>query len=1232
MNRTLGGIEGLLAGLLLAVLLAPAARAQLDLSQGPLFVGLNVEPNIMMAVDDSGSMDFEVLLPANDGAAWWNTTYQTFKGFDQNDAYVPGVLNFNAAGSANGTWKKYAYLFPNGTGQSVGRRGYGDGTNDHFAVPPFDEYGYLRSPAYNASYFDPSRTYTPWENLGGWTFADSDPAAACSDPTHCGATFDLTSNREVSTSNRVFRMFPGMTIPKGVRYLDWSDGTWKTATVDRPLTNADMPDPCGYSGCTYTGAGRGVAIGYFPATFYLPTSVPLPAGYGYSAVPAAVGLAPDGGALNRYEIKPENFSSAAAYNVAIRNFANWFTYYRKRHEATRGGIGAAFEGIRNFRVGAFTINNRVSPVPVRDLNVSADRDAFFKSVYENFLGTGGTPNREAVDHMGSELTRTGSGAPITQACQRNFGVLFTDGFATLSTPRSVGNVDGTWSSPFADTYSNTMADLAAYYYTTNLRPDLPAGQVPVPATCNASSPDPRLDCESNPHMNLFAVTLGTQGTIFGVDAAATADAYANPPVWPNANATRNPTQIDDLWHGTLDSRGAMLNVAVPSDLGAEFSALLGGIAQRVTSSSAIAANSTRLDTKTLVYQARFRTDDWTGQLLAYGLKSDGSLDALQWDAADLMPAAGARKIFTRDGAVPGAGGGIAFLWSDLSGAEQAALDTAPSGTTDGLGAQRLAWLRGDRTQEQQSGGAFRNRSAVLGDIVNSDPQFVGGQNFGYSALPAGTPGQDSYDAFRLSKLDSAGNAVAPMLYVGANDGMLHGFDGSTGVERFAYVPSTLIGELNQLSDPNYTHRYYVDGQIFVGDAYIDRNGTDRWASVLVGTTGAGGRTVFALDVTDPDNFGAGDVMWEFTDPDLGDVLGQPIVARMQDGTWVAIFGNGYNSDNQRAVLFIVKLADGTLLRKIDTGAGSASSPNGLATPALVADGTRTISTIYAGDLQGNLWKFDVSATSASSWGSAYTSSGTPVPLFQARDGDGNPQPITAPLEIGLHPDGGYMIYFGTGKYFENGDNIVGSAAQIQSFYGIWDRTTSPVGPITDPRATALTEQQILAETTPPGGAYEVRVTTDTAVDWSSKRGWFIDLLSPVNGREGERVVAAPVLRAGRIIFPTLIPSPNPCSFGGGSWLMELDAVNGQRLQIPPLDINQDGQLNDGDTVEIGTGDTAVAVSPSGVKSNEGIIRTPAVISAGEMEYKLESGTSGNVEVLRERGLFDRARGSWRQLR
>jgi type IV pilus assembly protein PilY1 len=227
-----------------------------------------------------------------------------------------------------------------------------------------------------------------------------------------------------------------------------------------------------------------------------------------------------------------------------------------------------------------------------------------------------------------------------------------------------------------------------------------------------------------------------------------------------------------------------------------------------------------------------------------------------------------------------------------------------------------------------------------------------------------------------------------------------------------------------------------------------------------------------------------------------------------------------------------------------------------------------------------------------------------------------------------------MISFGTGKFFETGDNVVGSPPQVHSFYGIWDKSTPSAitYPVAD-RQAVLTRQTILYEGQPANSNFNVRVTSQNPVNWASARGWYIDLQSPLLGGQGERVVSLPILRNGRVIFPTLIPSANPCEFGGSSWLMEIEAVTGSRLDQPPLDITEDGDIDDDDRVTVSIGGVTVTVPPSAVQAREGIIDTPAVVDTGDgKEIKIASGTSGNVEVLREAGSGERARGSWRQLR
>lgn len=676
------------------------------------------------------------------------------------------------------------------------------------------------------------------------------------------------------------------------------------------------------------------------------------------------------------------------------------------------------------------------------------------------------------------------------------------------------------------------------------------------------------------------------------------------------------------------------------------------IVARTGSASSVATNSTRLDTDTLIYQARFNSGDWHGELLAYRINSDGSIGSVMWDAGDQVPAAASRNIYTIDPTVLVGARGREFLWgsSYLTSAQMDSLNTNDGGVNDGLGQQRLAYLRGDSSEEQQNGGSlgFRDRSRVLGDIVNSDPWYVGVEDFGYDRLP-GTEGT-AYASFRAS---SAYRGRRKMLYVGANDGMMHGFDASNGAEVFAYVPNAVFPDLSALTSQNYDHQYFVDGQLRSGDAYIDPtgSGTKSWRTVLVGGTGAGGRAVFALDVTDPDDFttsaGSQRVLWEFSasdDAELGYSIGQAAVVRMADGSWAAIFGNGYNSQSERAQLFIVDLVEGTVIARLDTQAGSAAAPNGLTTPTPVdVDGDRIVEYVYAGDLLGNMWKFDVSDASSANWSVAYATAGVPTPMFTACDSASctgtNFQPITAKAQVGLHPDGGLMVYFGTGSYFQTGDDIVAASPQVQSFYGIRDQGT----PVTGGRSV-LAQQSILAEVASgaelatdgasnPSDEFDVRVTSDNTVDYDNgQQGWYLDLVSPNNGAEGERVVAAPLLRGGRVIFTTVIPDPDPCAYGGNSWLMEMEAVSGSRLATSPYDLNDDGEFTDSDFVTVTINGVQVVVPVSGQRSNIGIIKTPGVISAGTKEFKYTSGSSGGLEDTAESTSTFTGRQSWRQMR
>ena len=348
-----------------------------------------------------------------------------------------------------------------------------------------------------------------------------------------------------------------------------------------------------------------------------------------------------------------------------------------------------------------------------------------------------------------------------------------------------------------------------------------------------------------------------------------------------------------------------------------------------SSVTALSSNSTSLNSSTRLYQALFNNGNWDGNLLSFSInKVTGIVDSSPvWTASEQIPGWNARNIFSYNPSLSGAKG-VKFRWGTISTAQKAILEPRTElGIATGISNRQkmLQYIRGNRDWEQESGGKFRNRQhfgdsnshAHLGDIVNSNPAYVSDEYYGYDELE-GTEGS-SYTTFQN------GLSRVAMLYAGGNDGMLHGFNAETGQEKFAYIPNAIMGNLKELADPLYTHQYFVDGSPRVGDAYF---GSSTWKTVLVNSLGAGGKAIFALDVTDPDDFvesgfNGSKVLWELSDsddPDIGNILGEASIVRLNNGSWAAIFGNGIDSVNKKASLFIVDIQTGTVIKKLENKA------------------------------------------------------------------------------------------------------------------------------------------------------------------------------------------------------------------------------------------------------------------------------------------------------------------------
>lgn len=1171
MNKNL--IRSMLLGgvwCFLAVISKPI-YALSPLSNGPLFLGGNISPNVMFTLDDSGSMQFEIM---------------------------PQELIIQSV----------RYMFPRVNDV------YGGSDYSNYVVDfdPTNKYTTsLRSSYVNKIYYDPTVSYLPWSNNDGSLMSNADPTCAPHNP---------------------------MITSKGCRNL----------TVNNTETARWLRD----NGSLSSSSSKT----FYPAVYFRYNGGSINSASSFTQIEIKSSVSSYTGGVNRLDCAA---IYTCTYSEEIQNFANWYTYYRSRILLARAGIGRAFaEQGNTMRVGFAAINKDSGTIDGASTKVivkgvrqfaGADKINFFENLYEYPLRAAGTPLRHSVDHVGKYFQRNddkgpwsetpGSSGGIEYECRQNYNILMTDGYwhDTDDPSPGVGNVDNTTGStitnhsspatpptytytpglPFSDSYSDTLADIAMYYWKNDLRTDLD-NNVPT----NLSDP------AFWQHMVTFTVGLGVSGAL----AALPTDSET----WPDPTGNdETPAKIDDLWHAAVNSRGEFFSAADPNVFAGALSNTLSTIIARTGSASAVAANSNSLITNGRIYQAKFNSGDWSGQLLSIPIDAAGNLSAAEWEAGSVSLASASISPASRVVITKGSSDGVAFEYANLTSTQKAQLDKNATGVTDNCGPERVAFLRGSSNHEG-AGGTFNCASAEtvnkfrmrttskLGDIVNSGPFYVGKPQAGHSDVDH--PG---YAAFHATYKDRL-----PVVYVGSNDGILHGFNAcipgitpscsatDAGKEILTYIPSMVYASLSRLTDKDYNanHRYFVDGSPMVADAYI--GSAPSWKSVLVGGLNGGGKGFFALDITNPSGisgsapaFTTGNaaslLLWEFSDADDVDVgysynyppvnalNGQAKqIAKMENGKWAVIVGNGYNSDNGKAVLYILFLTGGedggwTAGTDYIKLAADAGPNNGLSTPIpFDSDGNGLIDTIYAGDIQGNLWKFDVSSASPASWQVAIGG----LPLFVSDTS----KPIIAPPVISLHPEGGQLVLLGTGKYLETGDT---TNTDTQSVYGIWDHnatTTVTVGELV---------QQVITDAS-------VRTATQHMVDYSaSVKGWYFDL--PVNG---ERLTGTPALEDGLLTFTTIIPSASPCDFGGRGFVNTVDFMTGGMLSFPAFDINRNNRIGFDDGLSSGI---EIGFSVGGVTRIRGTLEDVLVSSRADGTLIKTPATKGLAGL--------RGRITWREL-
>ena len=873
--------------------------------------------------------------------------------------------------------------------------------------------------------------------------------------------------------------------------------------------------------------------------------------------------------------------SGRTYAEECQNFANWYQFYRRRELTAKNAIARVIDSISDVYIGLIFINSdgedtRALPVRFNDNGTIVDESATLLNLLYEYDRHGGTKLRKTFEKAGNfysgtylkpadaDLPNHTSSASFPYfkeddggACQMAFTVLFSDGYYNGEDDRTdIGNTDGDGNTdfdgePFTDGSSNTLADFAMYYYENDLNPNL-SDHV---STSQA-------DTAGHQHMVTHTVAFGLTGTLNPEDYEGCPQDPERCPSWPYldpdthwSDHTYDKEEIDDMFHAAVNGRGRYMSAGSIRELNDALAKLQEDIENRLGSASGLSSSSIQRTEGTKIFQGTYNTGNWSGEISAYPLNAaTGDVNSATWHAGTNMPDWDNRNILSYK-----EGSGIQFTVGNLSDTQKGQLEADAPGTAE----QIVNFIRGD-----QSNSTLRYRNDhLIGDIIHSAPTYFKG-----------------------------GSGGAGTVYVGANDGMLHAVNANTGVELFAYVPGLVYDHLGELANPGYSHKYYVDGTPRVVNANGMVNADGDGIHLLVCGLNKGGKGYFALDVNDPTAMTVSNVLWEFTDAandsgnDMGYSFSRPVIVKTENDGWVVIFGNGYDSVNGEAVLYVLVLYDdGTIkeIKKIRTGATGA---NGLSEPAVIdlnSDGHPDF--IYAGDLNGNMWKFDTRGD-VSTWNVYHQYGGSPMPMITVKNSSGQVQPITNTPEAMMgctttNHGQGLMVFFGTGRYL-NHDDLVDTT--VQSLYGIWDwgliweasddidtargkflgtlgtdRSLTQLGLGDD---VGLLEKQVSLETFGTSAWYTVN---DEAPIWydpwagavEGNMGWVIDLPD-----QGERILEQPIVRSGVVIAVSTTPSSSPCDAGGNSTIWALDACTGGNPTKPFWDVDGDGDVDSADMI------------------------------------------------------------------
>ncbi|WP_277759346.1 PilC/PilY family type IV pilus protein [Pseudomonas sp. A34-9] len=868
--------------------------------------------------------------------------------------------------------------------------------------------------------------------------------------------------------------------------------------------------------------------------------------YNNSLAPLCLKLPdPVGSGNTRYSGDYISYVVGLAINTGTRDFTTGAIPNDYRINVARNVSTALVSSNRTLRIGLSTFNPATSNnsgnggfiarsisdlSPVSGSVTQAQADSNYNALVSSINGLSAVANTPLAETY-YEITRYMRGmapyynstpstytSPIQYRCQKNYGVVITDGLPTFDRTFPTNDPLGGSRLPNWDGVNNDGNNL------------------------NGDNEGDTLYLDD---IAKFAFDIDMRSS--GTDAAGKSwNAVDFPKQNMNTYTVGFTADNDMLSDAASYGQGKYYQATDSTGLNAALSSALSDITSKAGSGGSGVTSGTTLASGTSYFQTGYDPKDWRGTIKSFGFTSAGAVNtstALWTTDTTIVPGATAPTYQSWNTASNAA---VTLAYGNFATAQQTTLSQGlPTGIT---GNDLVEWSKGTNKT------GLKVRSVLLGDIINSPLVLASPTDKTASDLA----GDSTYSAYLTTK---AANMNASLV-VNANDGFVNVINSANGTRRYAYMPSSVLPSLRLIADPTYingvSHKFLVDGQVGVFDAQLN----SAWKTLAIGGTGAGGKTFYALQLFDASAGNVLRALWEVSAPvtastanafnDLGYAYARPEVARLADGRWAAFIANGYGSNSGVAALYVLDVRDGSLIRKIVID--STETTNGLSSVKLKVNSQNVVQAAYGGDLKGRLWKFDLSATSTDSWGVAFSGK----PLFTTAGGA--TQPITAQPLLADNALGGKQIFVGTGKFNETADK---TNKDQQAFYSVWDADGGS-GQLT---VSSLQAQAVTGVFSGSSGQFVTTTQNDTT--YPGEKGWYLPLVYN-NALTGERVINQASLVLGRIIFTTAsVDTTDPCSSFGTGKLVELDAFSGKMLNYAVLDTNADGVVDSNDTISSG---------------------------------------------------------------